>query len=122
MRLSVCAILSDMGSNFIKFSSNVGITSENCELNVGNKKCFYIFDTPHLIKVTRNNLLNNYFMINGKKTSWAYIKQFYDIHKTLTNRCAPKLTDAHLLPNNFQKMKVKQATQVLSHTVALPVE
>lgn len=31
---------------------------------------------------------------------------------------APKLSDAHVYPTNFQKMKVKYATQVLSATVA----
>lgn len=116
--LIVDAIVSDMGSNFIKLTNNLGVTPENPEFYVGNKKIVYIFDTPHLIKATRNNLLKNYFLYNGKKTSWTYIKQFYDNDKTLPNRCAPKLTDSHINPNNFQKMKVKLATQVLSHTVA----
>lgn len=33
-------------------------------------------------------------------------------------RLAPKLTDSHIYPTNFNKMRVKLATQVLSRTVA----
>ena len=33
-------------------------------------------------------------------------------------RCAPKLSDAHIFPNNFQKMSVKLTGQVFSDTVA----
>ena len=37
-------------------------------------------------------------------------KQFY--------RCAPKLSHSHIYPTNFEKMRVRLAVQVLSHTVA----
>jgi len=30
----------------------------------------------------------------------------------------PKLTDRHIIPNLIPKMKVKYATQVISHTMA----
>ncbi len=33
-------------------------------------------------------------------------------------RCCQKLTSKHIFPNGFQKMKVKYATQILSHTVS----
>ena len=39
-------------------------------------------------------------------------------NSSLPIRSTPKLTEKHIHPNNFQKMKVKLATQVLSHTVA----
>ena len=40
---------------------------------------------------------------------------------TLAIRTAPKLTDKHLRPNGFSKMKVKYATQIFSHTVAAAI-
>ncbi|KAG5890355.1 hypothetical protein JTB14_015758 [Gonioctena quinquepunctata] len=46
------------------------------------------------------------------------LKLFGKSPKGLRFRLAPKLTDNHLFPNNFQKMKVKLATQVFSSTVA----
>lgn len=58
------------------------------------------------------------FSIGDHKTSWKFVETFYIEDKKQPYRCAPKLTDAHIYPTNFQKMKVKLASQVLSRTVA----
>jgi len=50
-------------------------------------------------------------------TDKIYLEQFYKFDKGL-NRLAPKLTDSHIYPGPFQKMKVSYASQVLSGTVA----
>jgi len=71
-----------------------------------------------LIKATKNNLYHHSFVYNNKCTSWKYIEEFYESDKKTQFRAAPKFTDAHIRPNNFQKMKVKLATQVLSRSVA----
>ena len=49
---------------------------------------------------------------------WKDIVDFYEKDKLLPIRAAPKLTEKHIHPTNFQKMKVKYATQIFSHTVA----
>lgn len=77
-----------------------------------------MFNTPHLIKLARNNLLNNHYVFGDKKTSWKHIKTLYEDDCQFSTRAAPKLTDARIKPTGFQKMKVKLATQVLSSTVA----
>ena len=51
--------------------------------------------------------------------NWKDIELFYNKYKELTIRSAHKLTDKHIHLNNFNKMKVKYATQVLSHAVAV---
>lgn len=53
-------------------------------------------------------------MLNGKKTSWSHTT-FYNKDKVLLE---PKLTNSHLHPTNFEKIKVKFAAHVLSHSVA----
>lgn len=116
--LHIEAIVSDMGSNFIELANCFGIDPNSSEFMVGDKKVIYLFDTCHLIKATRNNLLNNVFCFNGKQTSWTYIESFYNQDKQKFYRCAPKLTNAHIYPSNFDKMKVRLAVQVLSNTVA----
>lgn len=116
--LFVEGISSDMGSNFIQLANLFGVTPENPEFELGNHKLLYIFDPCHLIKATRNNLLNHSFHFGDKKTSWTYIESFYNQDKQQFYRCAPKLTDAHLHPSTFQRMKVSLASQILSHTVA----
>ena len=56
--------------------------------------------------------------LNEVHLQWKDIEQFYNKDKELPIRAAPKLTDKHIRPNNFEKMKVRYAMQILSHTVA----
>jgi hypothetical protein len=53
--------------------------------------------------------------------SWKDIVALYEIDSKNSIRCCPKLTTQHLHPNGFTKMKVKLATQVLSHTVSATI-
>lgn len=49
---------------------------------------------------------------------WSYIETFYNIDKNNLNFVfAPALTEQHLKPNIKEKMRVKLAAQVLSHSV-----
>nr|CAH7749996.1 unnamed protein product [Callosobruchus chinensis] len=43
----------------------------------------------------------------------------YHYEKSKDYRLWPKLTDEHIYPNSFQKMKVKYASQVLSHRASV---
>ena len=61
------------------------------------------------------------FKFDGLAASWNDIEQFYNKDSSLHTRLAHKLTDKHIHPNNFDKMKVKYATQVLSYTVAVGI-
>ena len=48
--------------------------------------------------------------------SWKDVVHFYNVDSN-TIKSASKLSLDHIYPNNFQKMKVNLATQVLSRTV-----
>ena len=74
------------------------------------KDFFYIFDTPHIIKAMRNNLINYNFYFSGKVASWEDIKFILEHDKQQKYRCCPKLTRNHLYPDGFHKTKVKLAT------------
>lgn len=112
----VVALITDMGSNFIEMSNMLSITPEDPTFTIGNKSLFYFFDPPHLIKATRNNLMMNTISWNNGTAKWSHIKSFYDKEKVLTHRRAPKLTDSHINPSNFEKMRVCYAVQVLSYS------
>ena len=116
--LRVLVVMSDMGSNFHSLALHLGITSEKPWFMHNNKVYFLMFDPPHLIKCIRNNLIKYTFRFGNLVANWKDIEFFYNKDKELTIRSAHKLTDKHIHPNNFNKMKVKYATQVLSHTVA----
>lgn len=87
----VHALITDMGSNFIQLSRDLGISVQNSTFLVNNESVVYIFDTPHLIKATRNNLLKHNFEINNKIASWDYIVEFYKRDSKQWIKTAPKL-------------------------------
>ena len=116
--LTVTAVISDLGSNFIKLARDLNITPEKPWFIHNGKKVIYIFDPPHVIKAEGNNMMNYEFHFDKKVASWKDVEALYANDKAQSIRCCPKLTDNHIHPNGFKKIKVKLATQVLSHTVA----
>uniref|UniRef100_A0A2A4JPP6 THAP-type domain-containing protein n=1 Tax=Heliothis virescens TaxID=7102 RepID=A0A2A4JPP6_HELVI len=83
-----------------------------------------LYDPPHLIKGIRNNLLSKNLIcsINGsiKIAKWEHIVKLYNEDPAYKGiKLVNKLTDCHINPDKFQKMKVKYATQVLSRKVAI---
>ena len=85
------------------------------------KKIIYLFDPPHLIKAIRNNLLKYDFHFGGKVAQWNDIVTIFEKDRTLSIRRCPKLTKKPINLNGFTKMKVKYATQVLSHSVSATI-
>ena len=116
--LHVTTVVSDLGSNFQKLIRSLGITPTQPWFSHKGQKIFYLFDTPHIIKAIRNNLMKYNFHFDEKVASWDHIQVVYNRDQQQPIRCCPKLTQRHLNPNGFEKMKVKYATQVFSHTVA----
>ncbi len=49
---------------------------------------------------------------------YSYVKQFWNIEKKRPLRTAPRLTEHHVYPTGKHKMKVKYASQLLSHSTA----
>lgn len=117
--LTVCALTSDMGSNNIQLKNILEVTPSKPYFFVNEQKIFYMFDIPHLLKAVRNMLQKHNFVDkHGQEISWKYLEQFYNHDKNYPDRAAPKLTDSHIYPTNFEKMKVKFASQLFSKTVA----
>ncbi|CAH2086827.1 unnamed protein product [Euphydryas editha] len=94
---------------------------------LNGKSIIPIYDVPHLIKGIRNNLLNKdmlYSIENEEKlVKWEYFQKVYEADKSLGElRLLNKLTEEHINPEKINKMKVKTATQIFSHTVAVATE
>jgi hypothetical protein len=90
---------------------------------VNNCEVVHLYDFPHLIKCIRNLLLGKdlHFVQGGihKKASWCHVLKLHEMDEAR----GPfsqfiKLTDEHVLPSKIKKMKVKNCTQVFSHSVA----
>lgn len=121
IELDVTVLVSDQGPNFYKFSKELGISEAKPYFIVNNKRIFYLFDVPHLLKSTRNNFFKYNFNFDGGVIAKDYLTEIYEKDKHQRFRLLPKLTDEHINPNNFQKMKVKLASQIFSATVAATI-
>lgn len=118
-------IVCDQGSNNRKALALLGATKRNPMIDIGGEDIYSVFDTPHLLKSLRNNFMNTklQFVVNGKYVSWRDVTETYEIdQKSMTTRTMLKITPCHLTPTNFQKMRVKYASQIFSKTVAAAIK
>jgi len=117
--LLVKVIIADQGSN------NRCVLEKHCKVTIDNpcfthngSSIFVMYDPPHLLKNIRNNLKKSGFRMNNKEIKWSYIEQFFEFDKKCGVRMAPKLTSKHIHLPPFAGLRVKYATQILSHSVA----
>lgn len=78
-------------------------------------------DAPHLFKCIRNRLKQQRYLKKGGQ--WIRWEDYAVVYKEdLTNagnlKARPKVTHAHICPNNYEKMRGKLATQVFSPSIA----
>ncbi|KAG8181022.1 hypothetical protein JTE90_024769 [Oedothorax gibbosus] len=78
----------------------------------------FVSDVPHLFKCMRNRLLKSQiFKMGDSQVLFSHFKELHRIDSCLDAvgmRVHPKLSDAHIYPNNFQKMKVSLMTDLFS--------
>jgi hypothetical protein len=94
---------------------------------ISGKKIVPLYDTPHIIKGLRNNLISKdmfYISDNVKKIiKWDYFQMVYAADKSYGElRLLDKLTEEHVNKDKINKMRVKTATQLLRHSVAVVTE
>ncbi|XP_050518111.1 uncharacterized protein LOC126892588 [Diabrotica virgifera virgifera] len=114
-------LVCDQASNNRALFKLLGACKDQPAIEIGNQRIFTVFDTPHLLKSLRNNFLNKKltFFADSNQISWQDIEYTYNIDRTnVRARCMVKITDVHINPNNFQKMRVKLAAQIFSNSVA----
>ena len=116
--LKIKFMVSDQGALNQKAILKLKITEYNPFIERHGRKIYFNYDTPHLIKCWRNNLINHDYEDENGTISWSAIVELRELECNKSSRAAPKLTDRHINPNNFQKMNVKLAVQVFSGSVA----
>lgn len=116
------AIVCDQGTNNRGALSLLGVNEERPFFCVGGLKIFSIYDIPHLFKSIRNNWLTGDFKYCNKVFSFNVIKKIYELDSSSTTaKALPKLSEKHLNPNNFEKMKCSLALQIFSNSVAAAI-
>ncbi|XP_022834724.1 uncharacterized protein LOC111362301 isoform X2 [Spodoptera litura] len=127
--LNICASVCDLDGVNKRAVCLLGASVQNPYIEVSNHRIITLFDTPHLLKCFRNLFMKYDIQFRTNITSdniqgigiakWSHIRQFYELDCNNPNFVfAPCLTKEHLDPNTKQKMRVKLAAQVLSHSVA----
>ena len=114
----VVATVCDMGTPNQDLYRKLGVTSSSPKFLVDGVPVSALHDVPHLFKCIRNGLLKHDVFVDGERLSWAHIQSFYQADKCRPIRAAHKLTQSHLQPDAFKKMKVRLATQVMSRSTA----
>lgn len=121
--LIVTAIVCDQGSNNCGALKQLGCTKEAPYFECNRNRIFSILDIPHVFKNYRNNLLKNNFFFDGSEVSFNDIKEAYEIDKLSgTSRALLKITDIHINPGPFQKMKCKLALQLFSNSMTAVIK
>ena len=116
--LSVRVVICDQGATNQQMFRFFGVSADKPFAEIGSNKVVFMFDSPHLLKNVRNNLMKHDFIIGDKRVSWKYVYEFYQSDAKQSIRMAPRLTKKHLELPPFAAMRVCLAAQVLSHTVA----
>lgn len=125
LTLNPLALVCDQASNNRRALSLLGATKVQPIINIDGHKVCTLFDVPHLLKSHRNNFMNEklQYIVNDNAVAWRDITETYEIdQKSGTTRTMPKITSIHVAPTTFQKMRVKYAAQIFSHTVASAIK
>ncbi|VEN39744.1 unnamed protein product [Callosobruchus maculatus] len=109
--------------NFLELTELLGVGPENQTFKVGGKDVVFIFDAPHMMTVTRNNLMKHSLKIDGGgQTSWKHIKTLF-VKESESGEQNTKLTESHINPDRqFKRTLPALAIDVLSNTVASEIE
>lgn len=118
--IEVVAIVCDQGAANRTAQNKLGVTTEKPFFEIMERTIFCFYDFVHLIKSVRNNLLVSNIFIDDEVISWSVLNKLFYAENGVV-RSMHKLTEAHIKPDNFQKMRVKLATQVFSHHVSTAI-
>jgi len=67
-----------MGTIFVGFSDSVSVSTSRQFFEVNGEKIVYIFDSPYLLKATRNMFFQHKFKINDNLIEKKYLTTFYN--------------------------------------------
>ncbi|XP_034048143.1 uncharacterized protein LOC117529457 isoform X2 [Thalassophryne amazonica] len=134
--LHVAAVTSNMGSaNRAMWTSFGVVCSKHNSVNriphpqASDMWLYFLADVPHVFKNIKASLVNGQTFtlpdslvrehgLNSHHVSIEPLKDLVDFQDDLDLKLAPKLTKAALTPTHFDKMKIGNATRVLSRDIS----
>lgn len=118
----VRAFVSDMGGSNRKLYSDLKITPQSSSIQnpYCKERVIWAFcDIPHVLKLLRNHLLDEGFLLtSGKKVSKDILVKLVNHQKDNDLKFTYKITESHLLVSGCERQNVRKAAELLSNTVA----
>lgn len=121
LEITVRAVVCDQGPSNRKAYSLLGVSHVKPYMFINSIKIFCLYDFPHLIKSLRNCLLKSDLNTPDGLVSFEVVKELWQLEQNGKTRMCPKLTSQHIFPTDFDKMRVKYATQIFSRTVSAAI-
>jgi len=120
---AINVLINDTKAFYLRQNQEYNDTFYEIDCGVERIKVVHFYDSPHLLKGIRNNLLskNLMFTINGhqREACWKDIVDLYELDSVAQDvKMLPRLTREHVIPGEIKKMKVKNASQVFSQRVS----
>lgn len=119
----VVAVVSDLGGGNRSLHNALNINYQNTWFinPSNNKKVHVLADVPHLIKLIRNNFVDHGFIVNGKEINKQIIEELLDVTGTSDLTISYKISRDSLYVKGAARQKVKLATKLFSHTIAMAI-
>jgi len=113
----ICCV-SDCGGGNVGLWKQLEITFENpVFVTPSGQRIVHVPDAPHLLKLTRNWLIDTGFTLNELEINKKPLEALISKVTSEVSVCY-KLTKEHLTCEGPQRQRVKLATQIFSHTTA----
>lgn len=94
-------------------------SADSPKITINDHEILIMFDSPHLLKNTRNGILKNNAVFDGKIASYKHVRELYDVDISSTLRIVPKLQKKCIDLPPFAAMNVALAARTLSESCAI---
>lgn len=119
--LNPLLITMDQCSTNVKMVREHQASADPPTITVDDREVLIMYDTPHLLKNTRNSIFKHNAVFGEKIASHKHIRNLYDIDVTSSLRIVPKLQKKNIDLPPFAAMNVALSARTLSESCAVGI-
>lgn len=108
----------DQSSTNIKMVQEHQISSGHPKIEIDGREILIMYDSPHLMKNTRNAIFKHNAVFQSKIATYQHIRKLYDLDVSSPLRLVPKLQKRCIDLPPFAAMNVALAARTLSESCA----
>lgn len=116
--LNPLVITMDQSSTNIKMVQEHQISSDHPKIEIDGREILIMYDSPHLMKNTRNAIFKHNAVFQSKIATYQHIRKLYDLDVSSPLRLVPKLQKRCIDLPPFAAMNVALAARTLSESCA----